>query len=533
MSTQYQPASPRSATTSSKNYQQQAAISNADSTIIGVTNSKQGITPLPTSSPGSKNGFSSTIIDSEANPIDSSKILGPEDEFGMPPAFDIKKHIQEEEEDDDNENTSNISSQGNDQQELHSHAIVPEDHTDDDSVFVSKPVVSKHENVLKVLTLSVMDHEQSKTVTIGRSSSMNDFQLTPKSGLISRQHLAVTYFPNSNSLRIKCYGKNGVIVNFPRELKYKLVRQLKDKIFELVPRDNHDSDSYEGDSNKEIVSAKGITSFVLNEKEICFIPYMTGLQLSFGAVSVELIIKHAVGDEKQKDDTAKTQKKKSEENNDSNGVNIPSSPLADVVEYDGNDKHDINSENLQAKLLSEDDSSNKLQKKSNSKRHQEDVVSSPSSTKKQKVSSPKAQSPVTMTKRQALENLMNKLNSFNVSIKEWGHLLTNHIAFAPVQQIPLKQLYESNNTICSQLSLPEFKTFTEILLLELEPSIQMIPRQGKDAAGKLLDPEFFYDVEKDTNEERVLIVGSLKGGRSGLRSCRKTHKQYFWKKPTK
>ncbi|OBA26404.1 hypothetical protein HANVADRAFT_25276 [Hanseniaspora valbyensis NRRL Y-1626] len=331
---------------------------------------------------------------------------------------------------------------------------------------------------------------------------MNDFQLTPKSGLISRQHLAVTYFPNSNSLRIKCYGKNGVVVNFPRELKYKLVRQLKDKIFELVPRDSHDSDSYERDNNKEIVSAKGITSFVLNEKEICFIPYMTGLQLSFGAVSVELVIKHA----------------KFDENNDGNGVNIPSSPLADVVEYDENDKHDINSENLQA-----------------NKRHHEEGVSfsSPSSTKKQKVSSPKAQSPVTMTKRQALENLMNKLNSFNVSIKEWGHLLTNHIAFAPVQQIPLKQLYESNNTICSQLSLPEFKTFTEILLLELEPSIQMIPRQGKDAAGKLLDPEFFYDVEKDTNEERVLIVGSLKGGRSGLRSCRKTHKQYFWKKPTK
>lgn len=49
-------------------------------------------------------------------------------------------------------------------------------------------------------------------------------------------------------------------------------------------------------------------------------------------------------------------------------------------------------------------------------------------------------------------------------------------------------------------------------MLHGSPSIGVIERTGKDAAGKALENEYFFK------------------GR-GLRSCRQTHKQYFWKRP--
>ena len=68
-------------------------------------------------------------------------------------------------------------------------------------------------------------------------------------------------------------------------------------------------------------------------------------------------------------------------------------------------------------------------------------------------------------------------------------------------------------------------------LLTNEPCVGVIYRQGKDAAGKPLEEEYYYDLENDPNQERKFTVQSIKGGRTGLRSCRRTHKQYFWKRP--
>lgn len=378
--------------------------------------------------------------------------------------------------------------------------------------------------ILQVLTFDVKENEQSKTVTIGRSSSKNDFQLSPKSALISRQHLAVTYFPNSNTLRIKCYGKNGLVVNFPKLLNYKLIRQLKEKIYELVPVEES---SLKEDHEKEIIKKKGITSFVLNQKEICFIPFMSGLQFGFGQLSLELKIKHSMADHEAKDVDHDVHDQNVTKNEDQSV--LLSSPLSSVVEYHEDDEM-TNKEviqNLNDKLKSNEDFEEKesISKKSGLKRVISDVDGFHGSThKKQKTAK---------SSTSILQDLMEKIEVEKIIVKEVVHQLTNQIAFASIQQIPLKQLYESNTTCSSKLSLPEFRVFLDKFLLKLEPSIQIILRKGKDAAGKLLDPEFFYDVEKDTNEERVLIVSNLKGGRSGLRSCRKVHKQYFWKKPTK
>ena len=122
---------------------------------------------------------------------------------------------------------------------------------------------------------------------------------------------------------------------------------------------------------------------------------------------------------------------------------------------------------------------------------------------------------------------MRDLEDKGVDCAELQRILSNHLAFAAQQQTPLSQLKNINKEI-SQLENEEL-----LVLLENEKSIGFIKREGKDAAGKLLEEEFYYDLENDYDEDRRGLVTSLKGGRAGIRSSRKSHKQYFWKRPGK
>lgn len=125
--------------------------------------------------------------------------------------------------------------------------------------------------------------------------------------------------------------------------------------------------------------------------------------------------------------------------------------------------------------------------------------------------------------RERLQQLQDK----GVDVESLGNVLANHLAFSNVQQTPLGLLQHVNSTI-STLSRPELRA-----LLDAERCIGVIYRTGKDAAGKPLDEEYYYDLDGDSDRDRRQLVMSLKGGRTGLRSCRKVHKQYFWKKPAK
>ncbi|SCV03021.1 LANO_0G01662g1_1 [Lachancea nothofagi CBS 11611] len=125
------------------------------------------------------------------------------------------------------------------------------------------------------------------------------------------------------------------------------------------------------------------------------------------------------------------------------------------------------------------------------------------------------------------EDILLQVASKAIDICELQHVLANHLAFSNVQQVPLSQLRDVNSIIST------LKPYELRALLEDEKCIGVIYREGKDAAGKPLDAEYYYDLENDSDENRRQLVSSLKGGRSGLRSCRRVHKQYFWKKPTK
>ncbi|KAF2450335.1 hypothetical protein P171DRAFT_439001 [Karstenula rhodostoma CBS 690.94] len=76
--------------------------------------------------------------------------------------------------------------------------------------------------------------------------------------------------------------------------------------------------------------------------------------------------------------------------------------------------------------------------------------------------------------------------------------------------------------------VPQFSKQDLRQLMDRIPCIGEIPRSGKDAAGQPLENEFYYVPEMDSNMLRRETVG-VRG--TGLRSVRKQHKQYYWKKP--
>ncbi|KZZ99538.1 Forkhead-associated (FHA) domain protein [Moelleriella libera RCEF 2490] len=64
--------------------------------------------------------------------------------------------------------------------------------------------------------------------------------------------------------------------------------------------------------------------------------------------------------------------------------------------------------------------------------------------------------------------------------------------------------------------------------IEATPCIGKIRRSGKDAAGKELETEYYYDLDNDDDTQRQMVVAAH---RPTIRQCRKQHKQYFWKRP--
>ncbi|KAI5969973.1 TOS4 [Candida margitis] len=110
------------------------------------------------------------------------------------------------------------------------------------------------------------------------------------------------------------------------------------------------------------------------------------------------------------------------------------------------------------------------------------------------------------------------------NLSEIENILVNHLAFSRLSSTPASFL----NTISaatSKLSLLQVRSILHNL-----KCIGIIYRQGTDAAGKPLEEEYYYMPEQDDDEGRQNLVSNVKG-HGGLRSCRRTHKQYYWKKP--
>lgn len=109
--------------------------------------------------------------------------------------------------------------------------------------------------------------------------------------------------------------------------------------------------------------------------------------------------------------------------------------------------------------------------------------------------------------------------------EEMRNAAINQVAFSRLNSTPLTQLMESSSLLSS------VPAYIISQMLDGIKCIGVIHRTGKDALGKPLESEYYYRPEFDVDPERLALFKESKGGR-GLRSCRRVHKQYFYKKPS-
>lgn len=107
-----------------------------------------------------------------------------------------------------------------------------------------------------------------------------------------------------------------------------------------------------------------------------------------------------------------------------------------------------------------------------------------------------------------------------------GNHVVNQLAYSRLSSTPLSSIMQH---LPSDLKVG---LTVDVLRDSIESTtcIGIITRQGKDAAGKALESEYYYVPEADNDDQRrAAVVDGLR--KPSLRNCRKQHKQYYWKRP--
>ncbi|KAM0712495.1 hypothetical protein Q7P37_011592 [Cladosporium fusiforme] len=113
----------------------------------------------------------------------------------------------------------------------------------------------------------------------------------------------------------------------------------------------------------------------------------------------------------------------------------------------------------------------------------------------------------------------------------------NQLAYSRIHSLPLSTIH-SNLPVelrgaklkKSGIDKPVISPATLKTIIDGVACVGEIKREGKDAAGKLLESEFYYMPEADSDDlRRNTVTQSL--GKTSMRAARKQHKQYYWKKP--
>lgn len=403
----------------------------------------------------------------------------------------------------------------------------------------------------KVLHLSI-EPNNTQRVIIGRHREVCDFQL-PSYKTISRKHASISYIPQRNQLRLECYGSNGIYVTLPRNLNCVLVKPVHDMpVFELTgehtARMLEKFQGYGHIQQKSVFRNFNSTSFGLEKGESVLMPFINGTILDFRQVRVAIGMNQSsylrtndFSDDSYSDSDSGIEIGSDhsfiEHDTDGEHMEYYDSDTPSVTNTSANTrKRKRGSESgiyinprwkkpLRSKVVKMatqevlpcESADNSVDNKVSASKSKPKLVPNSKPKQKQKLKSKSRRTP---------DEILASLRDKNINIKEVQHVLANHLAFGNTLQVPLSQL----RTVSSQIRTLQ-KDELRYVLVNVR-CIGIIYRQGKDAAGKPLEEEYFYDMEKDDDLQRKNLVSVTKGGRSELRSCRRTHKQYFWKKPT-
>lgn len=130
------------------------------------------------------------------------------------------------------------------------------------------------------------------------------------------------------------------------------------------------------------------------------------------------------------------------------------------------------------------------------------------------------------------DSLVAKVEDANGNTEKIRNHAINQLAFSRLSSTPFSiivgnmplSLYKEDDKK-SQSTAQEIRC-----ILDTTKCIGKVIREGKDAAGKPLESEYYYipDFDEDSMRREAVVNGLRK---PGLRNCRKQHKQYFWRKP--
>lgn len=391
----------------------------------------------------------------------------------------------------------------------------------------------------------------SDEIIIGRSSKSCDYYLNSKNKFISRKHVFIKKLDHEN-LMIKCLGYNGLTITLPQSCKiYQTNVENQYKIEKSsIPLNLPNSIS------KTIKLSDNYTGFIINRDESIILPkfnnilidihkslillnpidldedltddelpsLITPLNSNSKIINPSTPIKettnlkeiNSINDNTPSKITNSINKKVSFQIFNDGSKSIPNSPKKHPNVL--NDKSNVFNQILPKRKASSEEPPNKKKKKTN-----DQVSLSYASSDNSTTTDNDSQNDITDTK--TISSIKPETVLSNISnINEISNILINHLAFSRLSSTPALTL-KNISAITKTLSLKQIR-----VLLHNTPCIGIIYREGKDAAGKPLQEEYYYLPEKDFDEDRIKLVQQIKG-HGGIRACRRTHKQYYWKKP--
>lgn len=176
-----------------------------------------------------------------------------------------------------------------------------------------------------------------------------------------------------------------------------------------------------------------------------------------------------------------------------------------------------------------------LKEESVSPQRQNQTFTSPSPKRRRLASSLEATSPAIKASVQSKAFGGGKDNDIvNFAI---NHLLYSQLSATPLSTLlqhvraHLKAYPHSGGATADNGE--EYSSASLQKLLQGIPCIGTVQREGKDAAGKQLESEFYYMPEQDNDHSRREVVQDMGIGGRGLRNCRKSHKVSLFLLPSR
>ena len=377
-------------------------------------------------------------------------------------------------------------------------------------------VIDPQEAVLRVPLISGASH-----LTIGRSKQSSDFQLDSKNRTISRTHIKASY--SEQQIVLQCLGFNGFAMRIPRPCLVFATNRKNDYILLENKGKVLDADRLEPATRKSVVLDANHTEFVVNRDETVTLPRLANILIEIRGSLVLLNPE----DENETDEETPVLVQQQHQNQSAVAESTPAgTPLKPVPTTPAKSGFKITSEEstplpAKSRALTPLGDITNLHKSSTS------TPKTPNPNKKRRA---RSEEPQAKKKKKTTPSTIQDVDIDENSIKslknraEIENVLTNHLAFSRLSSTPASFLL-SISVLTGNLELIQLRT-----ILHHVKCIGVIHREGKDAAGKPLEEEYYYMPENDDDKERPTLVQTIKGhGR--LRACRRTHNQYFWKKP--